>query len=38
MHMLLANLPDLDTGGATVGTVESGIVHGQVTGHQLKKA
>lgn len=37
MQMLLANLPDLDTGGATVGNVESVIVHGQGTGHQLKK-
>lgn len=37
MHMLLANLSDLDTGGATVGTVDSVIVHRQGTGHQLKK-
>lgn len=37
MHMLLANLPDLDTVGATVGTVVSVIVHWQGTGHELKK-
>ena len=37
MYMLLANLPVLDTVGATVGAVKSVIVHGQGTGHQLKK-